>query len=123
MDECYSYLIDFKKIKLLVWSSISTQHAEAADIIFLRAVARQGWYAEILEQVHPRLVIPTHWDNLFLPLSRPIRPYLAPPTIRNPFIRQINLDDFKNKIFVADPACKILVPQIFQPYDLLAEIG
>ncbi len=123
MDECFSYLIDFEKIKSLVWSSINTQHAQPADVLFLRSVARQGWYDEMLDHVHPRLVIPTHWDNLFLPLSQPIRPFFAPPTIKSPLIQRINLNDFKNKILRADPACKILVPQVLQPYDLVAEIG
>jgi L-ascorbate metabolism protein UlaG (beta-lactamase superfamily) len=123
MDECFSYLIDFEKIKLLIWSSINSQHAQPADVLFLRSVANQSWYDEMLDNVHPRLVIPTHWDNLFLPLSQPIRPFFAPPSIRSPLIQRINLGEFKKKIFRADPSCKILIPQVLQPYDLMAEIG
>ena len=41
MDECFSYLIEFEHLKLLVWSSISAEHAQRADVLFLRSVASQ----------------------------------------------------------------------------------
>jgi L-ascorbate metabolism protein UlaG (beta-lactamase superfamily) len=123
MDECFSYLIEFENIKLLVWSSITTEHAEPADVLFLRSVGNQGWYDEIIKVVNPRLVMPTHWDNLFRPLSQPIRPFFAPPTLSNPLIRRINLNDFKKKIIHSDSTCNILIPNILQPYDLMSEIG
>ena len=41
MDECFSYLIEFKNLKFLVWSSISTENAQPADVLFLRSVASQ----------------------------------------------------------------------------------
>ena len=122
MDECFSYLIEFKHLKLLVWSSISTEHAQPADVLFLRSVASQDWYEKIIGLVQPRLVIPTHWDDLFHPLSQPIRPFFAPPTLSNPFIQLINLDDFKKRVNKADPTCKTLIPHVLQPYDLVAEI-
>jgi L-ascorbate metabolism protein UlaG (beta-lactamase superfamily) len=123
MDECFSFLIEFEKLKFLVWSSISAEHAQPADVLFLRAVARQGWYAEMLNSVHPRLAIPTHWDNMFLPFSKPARPFFSPPTLKSPFIRRIDLDEFREKVFRADPACKTLIPKIFESYDLMSEIG
>ena len=119
MDECFSFLIEFEKLRCLVWSSVSAEHAQPADVLFLRAVARQGWYDEMLNSVHPRLAIPTHWDDLFRPLSQPIRPFFAPPTLSNPLIRWINLDDFKKRIIHSDPTCKILIPNVLQPYNLM----
>jgi L-ascorbate metabolism protein UlaG (beta-lactamase superfamily) len=123
MDECFSFLIEFEKLKFLIWSSISTEHAQPADVLFLRAVARQGWYDEMLNSVHPRLVIPTHWDNMFLPFSKPVRPFFSPPTLKSPLIRRIDLDEFRKKVFRADPTCKTLIPKIFESYDLMSEIG
>jgi L-ascorbate metabolism protein UlaG (beta-lactamase superfamily) len=122
MDECFSFLIEFEKLKILVWSSISAEHAQPADVLLLRAVARQGWYDEMFNLVHPKLAIPTHWDNMFLPSSQPVRPFFAPPTLKSPRIWKIDLDEFKKKIFQADPTCKTLIPQIFEPYDLMREI-
>jgi L-ascorbate metabolism protein UlaG (beta-lactamase superfamily) len=122
MDECFSFLIEFEKLKILVWSSISAEHAQKADVLLLRAVASQGWYDEMLNCVHPRLAIPTHWDNMFLPSSQPVRPFFSPPTLRSPFIWKIDLNEFKKKVFRTDPTCKTIIPQIFEPYDLVGEI-
>lgn len=123
MDACFSYLIEFENLKLLVWSSISTEHAQPADVLFLRSAASQNWYKKMIEVVQPRLVIPTHWDDLFRPLSQPVRPFFAPPTLNNPFIRRINLGDFKNRVNKADPTCKTLLPHVLQLYDLVTEMG
>ena len=123
MDECFSYLIEFQYLKLLVWSGISIEHAERADVLFLQSVASQNWYVNIIEMVQPHLVIPTHWDDFFLPLSRPILPFFASPTLINPFLRRINLDDFKKRIIQADPNCKVLIPRIFEPLNLASEMG
>ena len=122
MDECFNFLIEYENLKLLVWSSISTEHAQPANVLFLRSVASQDWYEKMIGVVQPRLVIPTHWDNLFRPLSQPIRPFFAPPTLRNPLIRNINLDNFKKRILQADTTCKTLIPLVLQPYDLVAEM-
>jgi len=122
MDDCFSFMIEYKKIKLLVWSSIATEHAQLADVLFLRSVARQDWYDKMIKAVQPRLVIPTHWDDMFRPLSQPIRPFFSPPTSKNPLIKRINLNDFRNKILLADPDCKTLIPQVLQSYDLMSEM-
>ena len=122
MDKCFSYLIEFEYLKLLVWSSISTEHAQPADVLFLRSVASQDWYDKMIEVVQPRLVIPTHWDDFFRTLSQPIRPFFAPPTLSNPFIQPINLDDFKKRILQSDSTCKILIPHVLETYDLVAKI-
>jgi L-ascorbate metabolism protein UlaG (beta-lactamase superfamily) len=123
MDECFSFLIKFTELRLLVWSSISAEHAQPADVLLLRAVDRQGWYDEMLNSVHPRLAVPTHWDNMFLPFSQPVRAFFSPPTLKSPLIRRIDLDEFKKMVFRADPTCKTLIPKIFEPYDLMSEIG
>ena len=123
MDKCFSFLIEFENIRFLVWSSISVEHAQPADALFLRAVASQSWYSELLNSVHPRLAIPTHWDNMFLPTSQPVRPFFSSPTLKSPFIRKVDLEEFKKKIHRADPDCKTLIPQIFKPYDLMDAIG
>ena len=123
MDSCYSFLIKAGGLQILVWSSISTNSAQPADILFLRAAADQDWYAELLTKVKPKLVIPTHWDNIFQPLSKSTQPFFTPPVLSLPPIRRINLDDFKRKIQSIFPHCQVLIPQIFKWYDLAKESG
>ena len=51
-----------------------------ADVLFL-GVAGLGkadekterkFFSETVEKIHPRLIIPIHWDNFFSPLSKPV---------------------------------------------------
>ena len=111
------------KEKIKKADHILITHAQPADVLFLRSAASQNWYKMMIEVVQPRLVIPTHWDDLFRPLSQPVRPFFAPPTLNNPFIRRINLGDFKNRVNKADPTCKTLIPHVLQLYDLVTEMG
>jgi hypothetical protein len=39
---------------------------------------------ELIDQVQPRLLIPTHWDNFFRPLSKPPQPFFRPPCPGHP---------------------------------------
>lgn len=118
MDDCFSFLVHAEGLKILVWSSISSQGACPADVLLLRAVAGQDWYRDMLEKVHPRLVIPTHWDDQFRSLEQPIRPFLSPPTLAFPPVQRINLEKFSHKIHQVLPDCRVLIPHIFQVYHL-----
>lgn len=118
MDDCFSFLVEAEDMKILIWSSISSQGALPADVLLLRAVAKERWYRIMLEQVHPRLVIPTHWDDQFRSLDQPIRPFLSPPTLGFPPIQRINLEEFTQKIHRVQPDCRVLIPHIFQMYKL-----
>jgi L-ascorbate metabolism protein UlaG (beta-lactamase superfamily) len=122
MDSCFSFLIDIEKTRILVWSSTSVQNALPADILFVRAESSQGWYEQLLAAVRPSLVIPTHWDDLFKPLSSPGRPFFAPPAWKWPPIRKINLEEFKDKISRARPKCRILFPNALRTYCLNDEM-
>jgi L-ascorbate metabolism protein UlaG (beta-lactamase superfamily) len=122
LDVCYSYLVDFKKIKVLVWSSTSNKDAQPADILFSRAVAGQKWNEKMMKVVQPRLVIPTHWDDMFQSLSFPIVPFFAPPALELPPLRKIDLEKFKKEIILAKPGCKILIPEVLKSYNLMDEM-
>ena len=121
MDACLSFLIGFQGRRILVWSSTSVDHAEAADVLICRAVSGQNWYAQLLQSVQPRLVIPSHWDDMFRPLSMPIRPFFSPPRLGLPPMRRIDLREFESRIKNASPGCAVLVPERFKEYDLRPE--
>ena len=123
MDDCFSFHIQAEGMKILVWSSISSQGALPADVLLLRAVAREAWYRDMLEKVQPHLVIPTHWDDQFRPLDKPIRPFYSPPIPAFPPIQRINLEKFTETIRRLKPDCRVLVPHIFHSYDLCQQAG
>ncbi|MDP2964728.1 MAG: hypothetical protein Q8N39_01670 [Pelolinea sp.] len=116
MDTCLSFLITFKGLRILVWSSTHTDHAEAADVLICRAVSGQRWYTEIMKNVQPRLVIPSHWDDMFRPFSEPSRPFFSPPNLALPPIQRIDLGEFEGKIKKASPGCEVLLPERFKEY-------
>ena len=123
MDTCLSFLVELQGIKMLIWSSTSSDDARPADVLFVRAVASKRWYEKILSVVQPRLVIPTHWDNLFQPLSEPIQPFWSPPRLGWPPLKKINLNDFEKTIHQVKPDCKVLLPQPFKCYQLIDEMN
>lgn len=52
-----------------------------ADVIFLGMTGlskvteeiKQKFFSETLDKVHPKLVVPIHWDNFFLPISKYVK--------------------------------------------------
>jgi L-ascorbate metabolism protein UlaG (beta-lactamase superfamily) len=123
MDDCYSYLIEFGKIRLLIWSSISAQNVQRAEVVCLRAVASAKWYGAMMDEIKPKLVIPTHWDELFRPIGEPPRTFWAPPTAAWPPMKRINLEKFTQQIQQAWPDGRVLIPEILKTYQLLDEMN
>jgi hypothetical protein len=68
--------------------------------------------------VQPRLVVPVHWDDLFRPLTRPLRPYYELPRWQLPPLQRINLQRFMDRIGRITPGIQVLIPEIFEVYDL-----
>jgi len=122
MDDCFSYLITIEKFKLLVWSSTSIENALPADAVFLRAVASADWYRKMIAAVRPRLIIPTHWDDMFQPIEKPVRPFFAPPGLFWPPIQRIDLERFTNLIKQAQPSSNVLIPERLHTYQLMEEM-
>ncbi len=117
-DTCLSYLITWRGRRILVWSSIGIENAEAADMLICRAVSGGRWYARMMNHVQPKLVIPCHWDDMFRPLSLPTRPYFAPPCLALPPIKRIDLGEFERKIKNAKTDCDVLIPERFREYQV-----
>lgn len=118
MDACFSYLLECAGRRILIWSSTSSAGAPRADLLTCRAVSSQGWYAELLGQVKPKVVIPQHWDDFFQPLSANPRPFFASPRLGFPPIARIDLGEFESRIIKASPGCRVLLPEIFRFYEI-----
>lgn len=114
MDSCLSFRITWQGKRILVWSSTRTQGALPADLLICRAVSDQGWYRRMMEAARPRVVIPAHWDDMFRPLSEPVRAFFSPPRLAFPPVRRIDLGEFERKVLNACPGCRVLLPERFE---------
>jgi L-ascorbate metabolism protein UlaG (beta-lactamase superfamily) len=121
MDENFSFLISVGGYRLLTDPGERPGAAPRADILFVFPYRDEAYYKSLLPRVQPKIVIPTHWDDFFRPLSKPLRPLIKPPKLPFPKLRRINLTEFGQMIERISPETKYFVPEIFHTYDL-AEI-
>ncbi|XDD46207.1 MBL fold metallo-hydrolase [Leptospira sp. WS39.C2] len=84
----FDFLIQHGKNKILIKSS--TNYVTGAfdkinvDVLFLGIAQyslqplsfQETYYNQTVKKLKPRLVIPIHWDNFFLPLAKPLEPNL-----------------------------------------------
>ncbi|MBM3138543.1 MAG: hypothetical protein FJZ98_10200 [Chloroflexi bacterium] len=118
MDECFSYLIIYQGKRLLVWSIISTERSVPADLLICRAVSGRHWYDRIMETVQPKAVIPSHWDDMFRPLSETVQPFFSPPRLAWPPVKRIDLKEFERQVIKAKLGCQVMVPERFRQYEV-----
>jgi L-ascorbate metabolism protein UlaG (beta-lactamase superfamily) len=105
-------------LRVLDWSSASPHSAVQADVLCVFPFGSRGDLQALLEAVRPRLVIPLHWDNLFRPLSRPLRPFFQPPRWALPPLQRCDLIEFARGVESLQPGTEVLVPEAFRAYDL-----
>jgi len=125
MDSSFSFHIDNGDIALMTDPGIdNTQdNFKKADVLFIGVTYLEKYLRSMLEYISPKLIIPIHWDDIFSPLSKPIRPFFKPPSRKSPFIKRIVLDDLKKLIEKIDPGIKLFFPEIFKTYDLEVILG
>ncbi len=117
MDESFSYLIHIDGLRVLLWSGNSANGAEKADILFTYFMGKPPFYRALLNKVQPSLVIPIHWDNLFRPLTRPLKPSWRPPRLGFPAWFRARPEAFTRTLAHLSPSARVLVPEIFKTYD------
>jgi hypothetical protein len=95
-----------------------TPLGELADVLVVMPFETPDRLRRLLANVNPRLVIPYHWEDLFRPLSRPLKPFWMPPRAAFPPLSRVDLDRFARRVAAIDPAVKVFVPQVLREYDL-----
>jgi len=113
MDTCLSFFIQVNGLRVQCGGQLNP-----ADVLLINPNKAPEHYRPLLQAVQPRLVIPIHWDDFFSPLTCPLRPMLAPPRRAWPPISIIDLAQFKRTIEEMSPPATVLLPEIFQTYDL-----
>jgi L-ascorbate metabolism protein UlaG (beta-lactamase superfamily) len=114
MDRCFSFLIEAGGLRVRHLAG----PARPADVLTLVPAPGGGRSLALVDAVGPRVVIPLHWDNLFRPLSRGLRPALPAPIRALPPFRQMDPRRLKGLIERRAPATRVLLPTLFTPYDL-----
>ena len=118
MDNFLSFLIRAGDIYILTDTGAYPEDAVPADVLFVLAGMSREFYSSLLYIVQPKLIIAYHWDDLFRPLSKPIKPFLRHPRLKIPPIERIDLEKFGRLIGEIAPKTKVIIPEIFKPYDL-----
>jgi L-ascorbate metabolism protein UlaG (beta-lactamase superfamily) len=109
MDYCFSFLIEVAGYRLLILPG--AQARARADVLFIVPTRRgPAYYAALLRQVQPAVVVPVHWDNLFRPLSTAGREFTRPGGMTLAWLR--------NFVHQTAPSTRVLIPEIARPYDL-----
>jgi L-ascorbate metabolism protein UlaG (beta-lactamase superfamily) len=120
MDACFGFLIEAGGLRVLDWPGVQPGPAPRADVLLSKTERRKGYFKALLGAVRPRLAIPLHWDNMFRPLSRPLRPFLEPPRLAWPPLRRADPGRFKATVEAVAPGVRVLVPEVLATYDLAA---
>lgn len=118
LGEYHSFLIQLPGLRLLNWCGIELKSVPQADVLFTLPTSYQCFLEALLSAVQPRLVIPVHWDDLFRPLTKPIRPTFELPRRAWPPIRRIHLQRFRDRTEGLAPGVRVFIPQLLATYDL-----
>ncbi|MGF1506888.1 MAG: MBL fold metallo-hydrolase [Anaerolineae bacterium] len=112
MDEQLSFLLAAEGRRVLVASGIDDEPHVPADVLICGADTRPRVLHTLLEAVSPRLVLPTHWDDMFRGFDTPIRPMRLP---RFP-LRRIDVAGFVRRVEAF--GARVVVPGWFETVDL-----
>jgi hypothetical protein len=116
MDCCFSFLVHAAGFRVLVGLGEYPEEAPPVDVLCVGVVNAPECYRLLLWRARPQIVVPIHWDDFFRPLSKPIRPMLAPPAWAIPPLRRIDLAGFEQMIRAMSPITQVIIPEIFHPF-------
>jgi L-ascorbate metabolism protein UlaG (beta-lactamase superfamily) len=118
MDVCFCFLIEVSGHRLLTDPGEGPNGGPRAEVLLVSAYREEAYYRALLRLVAPRTVIPSHWDDLWRPISRPVRPMLAPPRWAWPPLGRIDLERFRQVVEGVSPRTQVFVPERFAAYEL-----
>jgi L-ascorbate metabolism protein UlaG (beta-lactamase superfamily) len=97
---------------------LARQRAMPAQVLAVMPYESTETLRRLLAEVRPRLVVPYHWDNLFRPLSEPLKPFWMPLRAAFPPLARVDLDRFARQVAALDAGVKVFIPQALRQYDL-----
>jgi len=118
MDKDLSFLLSVGNLRLQTDPGERPEAGVPADILFLFPHRDDAYCRTLLSRVQPKVVVLTHWDDFFRPLSKPLRPHIQIQQLTFPPLQRINLGKHSRMIERLSPQTKVLVPEIFRRYEL-----
>lgn len=109
MDYDYTYRFEAEGWSLLNWAGVTSGPAKPADVLVCGATKYGERLRSLLEAVQPRLVIPTHWDNLFRSLEKGIRSMPGAQLVGR------DAQSFARRVKDVYPQAEVWTPEIFKP--------
>ena len=124
MDFGMSFLVEVQGVRLLVEACLDLDAVGRVDALFTVpfwgvAGSERVHYQRLLDAYRPRVIIPIHWDDMWIPLSQPIRGQWVTTGRIFPPIARLDRDRFKRTIELIDPKAHVLLPERLETYSWL----
>ncbi len=117
MDIDFSYHIRVDGMRLATEPGDSPVNLPDVDILLVLPYRKFAYYRSLLRERQVKWIIPTHWDDFWRPLSKPILAQRNPPGMAWPPFTRMDLAAWKIKIEQTAPGVKVLLPEIFKDYE------
>ncbi|MBN1119718.1 MAG: MBL fold metallo-hydrolase [Anaerolineae bacterium] len=108
----FSFRVAAENCRVLVVSGIDNEPAVEADVVLIGADANVDQLARVLEPAAPGLVLPNHWDDMFRPLGKPVRPMHRPPRGVQ-FTQRLDMVVWAERVRAILPQAEVIVPERF----------
>jgi hypothetical protein len=122
MDVCLSLLIQVEGIRLLRGRPRLGARGPI-DIFLVNPEASPAQVRRLLSNACKPIVVLVHWDDFFRSLSAPIRLRWGPAGPFRLLPGRVHLPRVKRMIQGISPDARVIVPQMFQNYDLSAMVA
>jgi len=122
MDFGLSFLVEAGGIRLLTDDCLHPEEAGQVDVLFINphhnGKKQERHLRSVMEIYRPRVVIPIHWDDMWSPLSAPLRGQLAPTGRLFPPLARFNPRDFKRMVESQPLNPAVFIPERLREYTL-----
>lgn len=118
MDRCFSFFLSNTALTILIWHSVEAKGAVPAQILIIDSEIPFSAFEQLIRRVKPGWVIPIHWDDFFLPLSAPLKPFFRPPEKKTLHLGRIELTKFVQALQSYLPGGKVYLPERLREINL-----
>jgi L-ascorbate metabolism protein UlaG (beta-lactamase superfamily) len=118
MDRCFSFFISNTAPTILIWHNVEAEGAVPAQILIVDSEIPFSAFEQLVRRVKPGWVIPIHWDDFFVPLSAPLKPFFRPSQEVTLCLGRIELTEFVQALQSYLPAGKVYLPERLKEINL-----
>ena len=118
MDRCFSFSISNIAPTILIWHSVEAEGAVPAQILIVDSEIPFSAFEQLVRRAKPGWVIPIHWDDFFLPLAAPLKPFFRPPQKLSLRLKRIDLTEFVQVLQSYLPGGKVYLPERLKEINL-----